>query len=374
MENRNHYQEIILVDKEYFISLIEDINTAKQSIDLETYIFSQDEIGKKVAVALIHAANRGVKIRLLIDGIGTRDWGGSISQKIENSGILVKTYHPLFWSFSKWPHGGSFFQKTTHLLTHFNSRNHRKTCLIDNKIVYIGSANITASVDSQKQKLEWHDVTVKVIGATLTDLQFAFDKAWGCISFKNNFHYLINHINVDSIFRLNFSWRRRRKLYKDLLYRIKSCKKRIWITNAYFFPKSFLLIKLIKAAQTGIDVRIVIPKHPDVLISSLLSRSFYSILLESGVTIMQHLPGVLHAKILILDDWFCVGSSNLNHRSLKYDLEVDLNIQTQSAKNQLEDIFKDYCKNSSIVSKKDKERSLIEKIIVKILLLLKSWF
>lgn len=374
MENALHsaYREIVLVNKEYFFSLMNDMNEAKKSIDLETYIFANDTIGNQVIEALSHAAMRGVKVRLLLDGVGSYHWNSELIIKMQQVGVEVKMYHPLFWSFSHWQQDDSFFKLISHLLKNFNIRNHRKTCVIDNKIAYIGSANISEGVYQGDNLVEWYDVTIKIIGAKLEELQFAFNKAWGCLSFKNQMKSIF-HLNPHSIFRLNFSWRQKRNLYKDLLLKIKSSKKRIWITNAYFIPKKFLLLQLIKAANAGIDVRIILPSHPDVIGVSLIAQSFYSILLKSGVSIMQHLPGVLHAKILILDDWFCVGSSNLNHRSVKYDLEVDVCVQTPQAKKRLEEIFHDYSEQAKKIREEDIKPSFLEKIITWMLLLFKRW-
>src|SRR5207249_2714190 len=104
--------------------------------------------------------------------------------------------------------------------------------------------------------------------------------------------------------------------YKNLLRRLSRCEKRVWITNAYFIPDAFLMKKLQDAAKRGIDVRILLPRKSDIAIMPLASSMFYNRLLRSGVRIFEYLPKILHSKILIIDDWMLIGSSNLNHRSL----------------------------------------------------------
>jgi cardiolipin synthase len=363
------YQEIILINDEYFKSLIKDILSAKKSIDLEVYIFANDHIGNEVANALITAAQKGVKVRVLVDGVGTRDFS-HLQTKMEAAGIKTKIYHPLFWSLFKWPIQWESIKNIFHYLTHISSRNHRKTCVIDYKIVYIGSANIVEFSQIQQEKKRWQDLTIRICGLLLDELSFAFDKAWRCVSFKSKLEHIFNSINPDPILRLNFTWRKRRSLYKSLLKKMEDSQARIYIASAYFVPRRFLLLKLTAAARRGVDVRIVIPKNPDVMGMSLLMSSFYYVLLKSGVKILHHTQDILHTKLLIIDDWFCAGSSNINYRSLYYDLEVDIVLQTPKAKKQLEDQFYDYCEHSQPVTRNDlTKKSLFERIAMKSL-----WF
>jgi len=357
--------ELILVDQDYFKNLIADIDTAKKTIDMETYIFSADEVGNAVANALVNAAKRGVKIRLLVDGVGTRNWKNAMSNKIEAAGIKTKVFHPLFWLRSHWKLQRPFFKKLIHLLTSINSRNHRKTCVIDSVIAYIGSANISDGFYLHKKKTSWHDITVRLTGMCLHEIQYAFNKAWKSNPFKTKIRHLFTRIEIDPVFRLNFSGRQRRIIYKALLQRVKQSKNRIWIANAYFFPNPFFLFKLAQAAKRGVDVRIVLPGDTDVIGIELLTRSCFAILFEANITVMKYSDGILHSKILIIDDWFCVGSSNLNNRSFKRDLEVDLKIQTPEAKTFLENQFQNYCENSQIINKKSLQTlTWLEKIIL----------
>ena len=127
-------------------------------------------------------------------------------------------------------------------------------------------------------------------------------------------------------------------------------KERIWLTHAYFLPDNFLLKTLKMAAARGVDVKILLPKKSDVFIMPWASETFYRSLIESGVEIYEYLPSVLHAKILIIDDWVSIGSSNLNHRSLLHDLEVDVSLQTQQAKAQVCEQFCEDIKKSDQVS------------------------
>lgn len=377
-EQRHH--EYILFDSTYLTSLIKDINSAAQSIDFEVYIFEEDTIGAQVVNALCNAAKRGVQIRVLVDGIGTPLWGGEITKEMETAGIKTRVFHPLPWLVRNWNRSthrtNSVIRKIYYLLVNINSRNHRKICIIDKKIVYVGSANITNHLESNLGDNEcWRENTIKLVGVPAYKLQFAFDKAWGTnISLK--YRLKMNRYDQldDARFRLNYSWRIRRKNYQLLLHRINSCKKRIWVTNAYFVPDDHLLRSIIAASKRGVDVRILLPHKSDVLIASMASFTFYLILIKHGISIYEYQPTMLHAKLLIIDDWYSIGSSNLNYRSLRHDLEVDVNVYEDNSKKVLEKQFlKDLETSKLIVMDDINNQSFIKKILGYIVLLARYW-
>lgn len=372
------YQEIILIDEAYLTSLIADIEKAINTIDMEMYIFEGKLIGKKIADVLCTAARRGVKIRILVDGIGSFLWGNSITTHMEMAGITTRIFHPMplfIWHWGRASDGPkSFFSKVFYLFSKINTRNHRKLCIIDSNIVYVGSANITDHLSNETSQKPWRDTTVKLINVDTKDLQYAFEKAWGHIAFKNRIRTTFRKIQADPLFRLNYSWRRRHILYKTLLKRISRCETKIWVTNSYFAPDNRLLSKLIKASKRGVDVRILLPQKSDVLVSSFAASTFYAVLIKNGVLIYEYLPTMLHAKTLILDDWHSVGSSNLNYRSLRHDLEVDVNIRTPEAKQILEKQFLNDIAQSKQVSIDDiNNQSFFKKIIGRLSLIFRYW-
>lgn len=370
----SEYKEEILIDAEYLKSLLNEINKAKYSIDMEVYIFDEDSTGQLVTDALCKAANRGVKIRVLVDGIGSINWGGKIKNQMELNGIKTKVFHPLPWKISRWYKSKSTLKilyKIIFLLSKINYRNHRKTCIIDNSIVFIGSANINDHISNNKC---WRETTVKLVGVTIDDIQYAFDKAWGKIPFKSRLHKAFRKIKLDSVFLLNYSWRLRHQHYKSLLNRISHSNKRIWVTNAYFVPDSHLLKRLSKARRNGVDVKILLPEKSDIAIMSIVTSAFYFKLLKNGVLIYQYIPTILHAKTLIIDNWYSVGSSNLNYRSFKHDLEVDVNIQTDSAKEIIDEQFMfDLTQSRQLHLSDINNQSIFKRFIANVLLLIRYW-
>jgi cardiolipin synthase A/B len=377
-KNSNITEQIISDTPSFFQYLLDDIAIAKRSIDLETYIFDRDEIGQKVADELVRAAQRGINVRILVDGAGTPLWGSILTRNLENAGVQTRIFHPFPWRLWHWSRSVvrvSPLLKAIYLLLKINSRNHRKVCIIDDQIAYVGSLNISKSHLNKEQWGEyWRDIAVRLNGIDIRELKTAFDAAWFHMPIQERIREIFRHINKNPIFRLNNTRHRRRILYKNLLRRMNQCQQRIWITNAYFVPDNFLLKKLSDAAQRGVDVRILLPQKSDIFIMPWTSTTFYYNLLKSGVRIFEYLPSMLHAKSLILDDWVSVGSSNLNHRSLLHDLEVDVNIRLPESKQLIiEQFIADLAKSKEIQINYWQQRPYYQRIVGRLLLYIKYW-
>ena len=372
-------EETVLINDAYFKSLLADIEKANNSIELEVYIFNDDAIGNQIADALIAAAKRNIRVRVLVDGIGSTTWGGGMTTRMETAGIETRVYHPIPWKIWQWARAAhlpkSIVIRLIYLLTRLNRRNHRKTCIIDKNIVYVGSANISLHhLNKEAGGNDWRDTTIRLENVDTEALQTAFDRTWGIIPVQQKIRSAFKRTRIRQVFRLNYSWRQRRLHYNYLLRKIKFSKHRIWITNAYFVPDEFLLLKLISAAKRGVDVKIVLPSHSDIIFMPLISNTFYTTLLKGDIAIYEYLPSFLHAKSIIIDDWFLVGSSNLNYRSLRHDLEVDVNVQSNDAKKILESLFVGDLENSRKISLSDvHKQSVFKRLIGQILLVLRYW-
>jgi cardiolipin synthase len=131
----------------------------------------------------------------------------------------------------------------------------------------------------------------------------------------------------------------RRRSFRDFISRVQSAQNRIWITNAYLAPSTPLLRALAKAAQRGVDVKILVPRKSDVFFMPWVTAAHYPKLLKSGIQVFEYIPSFLHAKVALIDDWAIVGSSNLNRRSLIHDHEVDVVVSKPSSIQNLEERF-----------------------------------
>lgn len=375
--NLMHYREKILHQgSDYFKQLLYDINRAQYSIDFESYIFSKDSLAQKISDALIRASQRKVKVRVLIDGAGIPIWGNYLLRKMEKYNIETKIFHPFPWQVWHWSRSVvklPLVIKWIYLLYKINSRNHRKTCVIDHYIAYVGSLNIDkCHLDEEQGGDHWHDTAVRISGVSMDHLTIAFNQAWTGRSLPERIQDSFRKVRENPMFRLNNNRHRRRILHKNLLKKIAQAKQRIWITNAYFVPDNVLLMRLREAAMRQVDVRILLPQKSDVFIMPWASVTFYHSLLKAGVRIFEYRRRILHSKTLIVDNWMLVGSSNLNHRSLLHDLEVDVNLITQQAKKALcQQFISDLDQANEVPASNWKSRPWYQRILGRIFLYLK---
>ena len=313
-------QETLYFDAEsYFHALLQDINRARSSLILETYIFNSDGIGEKIIAALLAASRRGVSVRVLFDAIGSREHGDQIADHLEQAGIDVKVFRPLPWRFASHRRSllqGEWYEKVFNFIWRINKRDHRKLCVIDNEVAWVGSFNIT-DAHFGSNGVAWKDLAVRVCDENVGDLQQSFEQIWQRIDSKNRYRRMRNFFS-------NHTRSMRKRKNAGLITLIKHAKIRIWITNAYFSPSRSLLRALQDADRRGISVRIIVPQKSDLFFFPALSSTYYADLLKAGVRIYEYGAAIVHEKSMLIDETVIVGSTNLNYRSFFHDLELDV--------------------------------------------------
>jgi len=321
---------------EFFKDVIENIRSAKRTIDLETYIFARDAFTKLIESELIQAAKRGVKVRILVDGIGAMSWIGRWDDQLLTSGCVVRVFHPVHFSIFK---AGRVFLR-------INRRDHRKVWIIDDYKAWVGSMNITSEhLREFRGDSAWRDTALHVHGEAVWILREAFQRTWDKSEphptksdWKRVFK-LRKRLPKNSIVRLNDNRRLRKAGSMTLRNKVKRAQKRVWITNPYFAPNPFFLSALVKAKHNGCDVKLLVPTVTDVVFMKWVAQSYYGTLLKAGIEVYEYLPRFLHAKSVIIDDWATIGTSNLNTRSFSHDLEVDLVVTKQTTLEALDTQF-----------------------------------
>ena len=306
----------------FFDTLIEDINQAENSILLETYIFDKDPLGERIITALAAARKRGLMVKVLVDGIGSMDDLDELIIAFEEKDIIFKVFHPLPWDFSAYRKAvktGGFFAKLIYFISHINQRNHRKLCIIDKKIAWTGSYNISSChLPVKNGGLGWKDHGLRVTGAHVESLANEFSLLWyrrrERILRKQQLPFILSSLNP----------LKRQRKERWLIQSIKKAQQRIWIANAYFAPHPSIITALKKAGTRGVDVRILVGEKSDISFFPAFSRSFFADLVRHNIKIYEWSQSVLHSKILLIDDFCYSGSSNLNSRSHYHDLELDI--------------------------------------------------
>ena len=327
---------------DFYESALEDIESANVSIKLEMYKFNLNGIGQKFAHKLIEKAKSGLDIAILVDGVGSKNFGGSLHTKMLASGIKIKIYHPIPWQFHQFKHAVSTLptiKKMFYLFAKINTRNHRKVIIIDDKILYLGSINISNDHISQTTKPAWSDCAIRLFDSSAAEIATtAFNRAFSP-DLKNIYQGFQQTIAVKNNIILNNNLVKRQQNFRRLLKKIKKSQTRIWLVSAYFAPNNTLLKALISAASRGVDVRLILPKSSDIAFMNLAAKYFYGVLLQSNIKIYEHSPTMIHSKYMLIDNWAMVGSSNLNHRSIMHDLEIDFQCTDPDFISKLEQMF-----------------------------------
>lgn len=327
-----HVEDIYDDGDSFFSDLLLAIEESKSSIELESYIFDSDPLGEKVSTSLARAAARGVKVRIIVDAIGSPLWSNTFGSRLLENGASYQVFHRLPWSLQEDRSSSRKPRKSSGLVNRFlrrlrlaNRRNHRKVVVVDGKVAFVGSMNISrVHLPSLMGDKAWRDTSVRLEGPDVKILSADFERVWNPsdrrkLSAKRR---LLTY--PSDLVRLNSSRTLRRRNYRELLRRLREAEHRIWITTPYFVPSRAIMRRLQLAARRGVDVRLLLPDQSDVFFMPWVALSFSYALTDFGVRVYRFLPRVLHAKTALIDDWPVIGSSNLNARSLLHDLEADV--------------------------------------------------
>ena len=355
-------EQVICDGDKWFDALIADLEKAAKIIDIETYIYARDALGERLSTALAAAAARGVAVRLLVDGVGAAPWVRPGGGALVRAGVAVRVWHPPLWvifSPLRWPAIVlRRLWRASAAMRKLNRRDHRKVCVIDGQVAWVGSFNIDGRhLRSLHGDAAWRDCGARVSGGGVRFLERAFARAWRhawrmgprltppvpllplATAALGAGHSARSRRREGVLVRLNDGLRLRRRNHRDLIKRMKNAKKRVWITSAYFLPPPALLRALAAAAAAGADVRVLVPGNSDVVFMPWIAWAFAHKLAKLGVGMFEYTPGMIHAKTVVIDDWACVGSTNLNQRSWLHDFEADVVVTHAESRRILEQAF-----------------------------------
>lgn len=336
----------------YYNEMIVDIEKATDYIYIETFRVGKDEIGERFRRAITKKAKEGVKVKILIDY-----WGaGPID-------------HDYFKKLIRYNGEVRFFEKikfNTDVFTRSHRRNHRKLLLIDDSITYIGSSNLTAyNMNWRESVLRMNsDITTTFVKLFKQDFN-AYNKYVFTSPYKSK---MIKHGNFEIIRDVPSITK---KLINNKFIRlIKAAKTRVTIETPYFLPGFILRKTLMDAAQRGVNVNIVLPRHSDVTLIDILRNKYFGMLYKAGVNILFYELNNLHAKLMIVDKkTFAIGSSNFDYRSFRYMYEIMLIGDNKNISRQINDHVKKTISDSIKFNYEHwKNRPLINKFFEWILL------
>ncbi|MDR1020017.1 MAG: cardiolipin synthase [Synergistaceae bacterium] len=310
----------LLVNGEETFRRIETaLSKAERYINIEYFIFKDDRLGREIAGILTERSRAGVRVRMAVDGVGSRRIGRGLKKELERAGVEVRTFMPV--SFPALRNG-------------LNFRNHRKIVVVDGDIAFTGGLNVGTEYLGEGPLGPWRDTHAEFTGDAVRALNAIFLSDWEICSGQK--------LSADSpefapsrqetadgasgcLAQIvpggsGQAWNSIEQIYFMM---ISESRERIWITTPYLVPSEAILEALKVAALAGIDVRLLIPAKCDHFLSFWAGNSNIEDLIRSGARVWRYKKGFVHAKTLLMDDAIgSVGTANLDNRSLQINFEV----------------------------------------------------
>lgn len=332
--------EYFITGRDKFQALFHDIDKATDHIHIEYYVWDDDVIGNQLKDLLIKKSAEGVKIRVIVDAVGSWRVKNSFYEQLRSAGIEVEEFmkvrFPMFTS-------------------HVNYRNHRKIVVIDGQVGYIGGMNVADRYINGPSWGNWRDTHIRIEGKGVQGLQSIFLIDWylvskSLITARKYFPLLESY--GDNLMQIVSSgpYSPAREIMQGFMQAIFGAQSYIYIQTPYFIPPESLSDALIAASVRGVDVRLMVPRRSDTLLVQLASRSYFKKLLRAGISIYFYEPGFLHSKLMVIDDSLTLmGSANFDIRSFEQNLEVMAFIYNEATAIRGKEIFVEDQNNSTAI-------------------------
>ena len=318
----------------FFPELLAEIAKAKDHIHLDTYIFEDDPLGRLVADALIAKAKEGVEVRVIYDDVGCWKVKNSFFERMREAGIDVHAFMPV-----RFP---MFTRKV-------NYRNHRKICIIDGLVGFIGGMNIAMRYVKGTAKQPWRDTHLRIHGASVYGLQRAFLIDWYFVDrtlITKHKYYPPYDANISNNCVAQVVTSSPISEWPDIMQGyvriLLEAKRYVYIETPYFLPTEPVLFAMRTAALAGVDVRLMIPFQSDAKITEWATRSYFVETIKAGVKIYLYKAAFNHSKLLISDDSLSTcGSTNVDFRSFENNFESNIFFYHQGIALRLKKVFLD---------------------------------
>jgi cardiolipin synthase len=343
---------------EYFPALIAAIDAAVAEVHLETYIFANDPTGQAIADALARAARRGVGVRLLVDGFGSRDFMNVFGLPLGQAGVEVLVYRPDLSTFR--------------LRRHRLRRLHRKVSVIDGRVAFVGGINIIDDENTPGQVPPRYDYAVCLEGPLLEAIHKSVHELWGLVrwaSFRHRFGESPAQLpsiapcgEMTAAFVTRDNLRHRRDIEDSYLEAIAAASHEIVLATAYFLPGLRFRHALMQAAGRGVRVVVLLQGRVEYLLLHYAARALYGVMLDSGIELFEYHRSFLHAKVAVIDGrWATVGSSNIDPFSLLMAREANVVVRDINFAAALRSSLQNAMDNGAVAVKRDqwKRKSLL---------------
>jgi cardiolipin synthase len=353
---RNTKIEVLPNGEVYYDAELAAIRQAKQSINLEAYIFQKGEVTRRFIEALTERARAGVRVNLVLDAVGSMGTPQNDFTPLLDAGGNVALYHPMRWY--TWPR--------------FNNRTHRELIIIDGTVGFIGGSGFADHwLLSKEGSPRWRDTMFRVEGEAVAGLQSSFVENWveasgEILTGKEYFPFEASEGDAVALI-VNSSPSAGRSTRARMIFQtfLASARNTLYITTPYFLPDRSVRAELIRAVkERGVDVKVLVPNdYNDHLLVRRSSRRLYGELLQAGIRIYEYQASMLHVKTLVVDGlWSVVGTTNLDNRSFGLNDEVNLASRDPKIASRLVSIFNDDLSRSRRITYEEwRDRSFVER-------------
>jgi cardiolipin synthase len=339
----------------FYPAMLDAIRGAQETVNMECYIVHRGEVRDQFVKALAERGRAGVRVTLVMDAVGSFGSFHDTADPLIEAGCRVEAYQRLNW----------------HRLARLNNRTHRELLVVDGRVAFMGGAGLAdcwmKPIDG---KAMWRDVMARIEGPVVSSIQGIVAENWlescGEILTGPDFYKPREKIGSCAALAIRSSPADRatssRVLFQTL---IEGANRSVRISTPYFLPDKAFRRALIRTAQRGVDIRVVVPgKITDQRWVRLVSRRWYGGLLKAGVRIFEYAPGMTHAKMLIVDDlWSALGTTNLDNRSFEHNDEANLAIRDKGIAARLtKDFEADITKSEEITQDVWKARPIWERL------------
>lgn len=320
--------------KAFFDVLMADLKEARRHIHINMYIWEDDRLGNAIADVLIEKARQGVEVRVVYDDVGCWNVPHKFYERMSKEGVEVRPFMPVR------------FPKLTRRV---NYRNHRKLIVIDGRWGYIGGMNIADRYIDGTSTQPWRDTMLKIEGGVVYGMQRTFLVDWYFVAatlITDHKYYPPLEVPApnDCVAQVVTSSPAAQfpEIMQGFVRIIMTAKQYVYIQTPYFMPADPVLFALKTAAQSGVDVRIMVPKRSDAFFVEWAGRSYLKEVVEAGVKVYLYKAGFMHAKMMVADDSVVTcGSTNVDFRSFENNFESNIFIYDHDAAMRHKEIFLD---------------------------------
>jgi cardiolipin synthase len=348
--------DIFTNGNEFYPAMLEAIRSARETVNLECYIFKMGEIGNQFIEALAERGRAGVRVTVVLDAIGSFGAIRESAALLREAGCRVEPYQKITW----------------YRFHRLNNRTHRELLVIDGSVAFVGGAGVADWwYKPQKGKPRWRDMMARIEGPVVPTIQGIVAENWieccgeiwtGPVTYKRN-----PPVGTVRAFAIKSSPADRSTVSRVLFeILIEGSNERVRISTPYFLPDKAFRKALIRTASRGASIEVIVPgQHTDQRWVRLASRRMFGELLEAGVRIFEYEGGMTHVKMLVVDDlWAAIGTTNLDNRSFEHNDEVNVGVRDERvAARLMRDYAADRADSDEVLLDEWKRRPIWEKLL-----------